>query len=578
MCRSFVLLCLLLSQVACQGGLQRFIAGTPPEDPQAEALKRSGQFQGAIRRYEQLAKTTGQPDHYWLEAADTALRSGDAVEARQWADKLKVQNLSQVDRDRWALFSSRLDLSEGRAQEALVKLNSLPEQRLSEADQRNFHVLKASALNQQGDLNGSALERIALTPLLNRQEDINRNFETILETLKRLPSQELKSSWRRPPPEMAGWRALALVMKTSGDGVATALNQWQSQYPQHPAGGRFLKGLKGSSNEPQQASKAIDKDATKGPFIGVLLPQEGPYASAAEIIRKGLESAHASDSLPQKPTLRVLDSASGHLLGDLHTLESEGAIGIIGPLIKEDVTALMLQPTQIPVLALNQVEGQATRDFFQFGLTPEDEVEQVAAKAFADGRRVAGILFPETTFGHRLAEHFKHAWRSLGGRLLDERAYQEAAQTTFKDQTSLGPFTAADMVFLIADPKQAKTLVPMLHDAHAPKIYTTSKIFEDLRDDLSNQSLNGVIYCDMPALLATPKEDHAESARLIAFGRDAYRILSELKAQRLDSDWRLEGETGRLHINAAHQIKRDLTCREWVGRRPEDVAPQGSNR
>lgn len=572
-----MLLCLLVSQVACQGGLQRFIAGTPPEDPQAEALKRSGQFQSAIRRYEQLAKTTGQPDHYWLEAADTALRSGDALEARQWADKLKVQNLSQVDRDRWALFSSRLDLSEGRAQEALVKLNSLPEQRLSEADQRNFHVLKASALNQQGDLNGSALERMALTPLLNRQVDIDRNFETILETLKRLPSQELKSSWRRPPPEMAGWRALALVMKTSGDGVATALNQWQSQYPQHPAGGRFLKGLKGSSNEPQQASKAIDKDATKGPFIGVLLPQEGPYASAAEIIRKGLESAHAGDSQPQKPALRVLNSASGHLLGDLHTLESEGGIGIIGPLIKEDVTALMLQPTQIPVLALNQVEGQATKDFFQFGLTPEDEVEQVAAKAFADGRRVARIFYPETAFGHRLAEHFKHAWRALGGRLLDDRAYQEAALTTFKDQTSLGSLAATDMIFLIADPQQAKTLVPMLHDAHAPKIYATSKIFEDLRDDFGNQALNGVIYCDMPALLAAPKEDHAESARLIAFGRDAYRILSELKAQRLDSDWRLEGETGRLHINAAHQIKRDLTCREWVSRRPEDAAPHGSN-
>ena len=82
----------------------------------------------------------------------------------------------------------------------------------------------------------------------------------------------------------------------------------------------------------------------------------------------------------------------------------------------------------------------------------------------------------------------------------------------------------------------------------------------------------------MPALLATPKEDHAESARLIAFGRDAYRILSELKAQRVDSDWHLEGETGRLHINAAHQIKRDLTCREWVGRRPEDPASNGSNR
>ncbi len=567
-----MLLWLLVSQVACQGGLQRLIASTPPEDPQAEALKRSGQFQGAIRRYEQLAKTTGQPDHYWLEAADTALRSGDSVEARQWADKLKVQNLSPVDRDRWALFSSRMDLNEGRAQEALVKLNSLPEQRLSEADQRNFHVLKASAFNQQGDLNGSALERMALTPLLNRQEDLYRNFETILETLKRLPTKELKTAWRRPPPEMAGWRALALVMKASGNGVATALDEWQSQYPQHPAGGGFLRRLKSSSNEPQEAPKALDKDAMKGPFIGVLLPQEGPYASAAEIIRKGLESAHASDTQPQKPDLRVLNSASGHLLEDLHTLESEGAIGIIGPLIKEEVTALMLQPINIPVLALNQVEGQAAKDFFQFGLTPEDEVEQVAAKAFADGRRVAGILYPETAFGHRLAEHFKHTWRSLGGHLLDDRAFQEASQTVFKDQASLG----ADMVFLIADPQQAKTLVPMLHDAQGPKIYTTSKIFEDLRDDRSNQALNGVIFCDMPALLAAPKEDHAESARLMAFGRDAYRILPTLKATRLDPDWHLEGETGRLHINAAHQIKRDLSCREWVARRPEDAAPHGA--
>ncbi|MEI6353328.1 MAG: penicillin-binding protein activator [Methylococcus sp.] len=567
-CRSFVLLCLMVNQVACQGGLQRLIAGTPPEDPQAEALKRSGQFQGAIRRYEQLAKSSGQPDHYGLEAADTALRSGDAEAAQQWANTLKVQNLSQVDRDRWALLSSRLDLSAGRAQDALVKLNSLPEQRLSEADQRNFHLLKASALNQQGDLKGSALERIALTPLLNRQEDIERNFESLLDTLERLPNKDLKTSWSPPPADMAGWLALALIMKTSGDENATALDQWQRQYPHHPAVGRFLKRLKGASKE------AHDEGPRKGSFIGVLLPQEGPFASAAKTIQKGLESAHEGDPQNQKPTLRVLDASAGHLLADLHLLENEGAIGMIGPLIKEDVSTLMGQPIKVPVLALNQVDGDGSKNLFQFGLTPEDEVEQVATKAFADGRRRAIILYPETAFGHRLADHFKHTWQRLGGELFDQRAYPEAAEAALSGPPPWGPLTAADMVFLIADPHQARILVPRLHEAHGPKIYTTSHIFEDLRDDLGNQALNGVIVCDMPAVLTAPKEDHAESARLMAFGRDAYRILPTLKAGSIHPDWRWEGETGSLHMNESHQIKRDLTCREWVSGHLDGAAPK----
>jgi len=78
------------SLTGCQGLFPRLTAvATPPADPQAEAMLNSGDYAGAMSRYEQLATTSGTPDHYWLEAADAALKSGDNAAARNMAGGIR---------------------------------------------------------------------------------------------------------------------------------------------------------------------------------------------------------------------------------------------------------------------------------------------------------------------------------------------------------------------------------------------------------------------------------------------------------------------------------------------------------
>jgi len=76
--RPLAILALGSTLAACSGTMPRWTGvGTPESttDPQAEALLRSGNYEGAMQRYEWLARTASSPDAYWVRAADAALRA-----------------------------------------------------------------------------------------------------------------------------------------------------------------------------------------------------------------------------------------------------------------------------------------------------------------------------------------------------------------------------------------------------------------------------------------------------------------------------------------------------------------------
>ena len=58
--------------------------------------------------------------------------------------------------------------------------------------------------------------------------------------------------------------------------------------------------------------------------------------------------------------------------------EKEGAQLIIGPLQKNKVEQLVASHTSVPVLALNQLDGQPAADnLYYFSLSPEAEAAQM---------------------------------------------------------------------------------------------------------------------------------------------------------------------------------------------------------
>ena len=572
---------------ACQSILPRLTsAATPPDDPQAEALLKSGDYAGAVQRYEQLADMARTPDHYWLAAADAALRSGDSATAINMANAIHPRELSQTDNDRLLLLTSRLDLNEGKAHDALDKLDKLTDRKLSDQDAKNYHILRASAENQLGDMIGSAGERVALGNLLSRPDDIQRNNEVIFDTLERLPARQLLDKQPPPPNELGGWMALTHLLKhTPSEGLIPAAAQWRTRYPGHPANGAFLqRALAEAGQVPAQHTETPHGGRTKPlpsvPFIGVLLPLTGPYASASEAIRTGMLTAHGADQNPAKPELYFTDSMEGDVYQNYRQMVDGGATAIVGPLIKDDVTALAgKDDLPIPVLALNQVNDVKNARIYQFGLTPEQEVEQVAGSAWLDGKREAILLAPESAFGKRLSEHFDRFWQSLGGRVIETRKYSEQ-ETDLSPLSKNLPASAADaIVFLIADPEHARAIMPKMTGSSSMPVYATSHAYDGKSDDPANAVLDGLIFCDMPWLLK-PHEGGAlsaqslnreirqakpDSVKLMAMGLDAYRLITEIGRLRGDAYYHFAGATGSLTLQADQRIQRQLECAQFNG-------------
>ncbi len=80
----------------------------------------------------------------------------------------------------------------------------------------------------------------------------------------------------------------------------------------------------------------------------------------------------------------IYDTSNGAIAAYEKALR-DGADFVVGPLLKEAVADIMLQPEKVPTLVLNTHSVTSFRDeqIFQFALAPEDEARRtVEVEAF----------------------------------------------------------------------------------------------------------------------------------------------------------------------------------------------------
>jgi outer membrane PBP1 activator LpoA protein len=612
-----IVLSITLVLAGCAGPLAKW-DGSAQRAAQAETLLRTGDYDGARRIFQQLADTSRQRDYYLLRAADAALRQGDAVSAGRLAVGVNPNELEPVDRNQYLLLQARLDLSAGRSREAMARLDAVAVDRLEGGQPLNYHTLRASAYNQLGLMLESARERVLAGQSLTQPEAIEKNDQAIYEALAPLPDPVLAKA--QSPDTFGGWVALVRMLKaTAPAALPTAVADWRRRYPGHPADGAFLTAAlkqKGGAvkvmplgpagaQAPAGGVPPEGAAAPAGPFIGVLLPLSGDFAAAAEAIRSGLLAAYYADPDPAKPPLRFVDSRSGPVADLYRKLVGEGAQAVVGPLIKEDLAALARTgDLPVPVLGLNQTPEASHDRLYQFGLIPEQEVEQAAGSAWFDGRQNALVLAPSSKFGQRMVRHFQDYWNSLGGRVAAVENYAYHGQdfaTAVKNLVARaapaaavpappgGP--AADFILLIADGRDAHGILPQLATQAGGRlpVYANAGVYGGRFDPQADQDLDGLVFCDVPWLLhpddggplspqalaaqiqATPQD----SLKLIALGLDAYRLVPEIDRMKFDPQYRYPGATGALSMQAGNRIQRQLECAEFSGGvpRPRGIAP-----
>ncbi len=341
---------------------------------------------------------------------------------------------------------------------------------------------------------------------------------------------------------------------------------------------------------PSNASASANNlPALKPPqHIALLLPLHGGYGASGQTIREGFfNEYYANLAKTNKQSISIYDTSAGKNIQTLYQQAiAEGADFVIGPLVKTEVQTLhQTSSFPAPTLALNYTEvgsGTLPTNFYEFGLLPEDEAVQMATRARESGLSQAILIAPQNAWGKRLTASFATAWQAAGGTIVDTWYYSNTAAfnqsitqllnvNLERDKQLIGEAKDKnllkqrrrqdfDVVFLLAQPREARMIVPLLRYYYVNDIpiYATAAVYSGKPNPTRDVDLNGIIICDIPwkTSNSAPAAD-----RLYAVGQDAYLLSQALPHLIAVSNFSLDGKTGTLAMSPSHQIHRRVPCR-----------------
>lgn len=530
-----------------------------------------------------------------LKAAERYLETGKPERARQLLVDMDSDRLTDEAYVKHTDLLASIALNEGSvilAHSILTKPRLEQQWQWMEPDmETSLREKRATSFEQMGDLEQSVSERIRISSLVTHktqeEENLNRLWRALMSiNLGRLEQLGTSASGDTE----RGWYSLAAIGKNNQldlDQQQQLLQGWQSQWPHHPA----------QSHLPDDLRLLKSLIASQPKRIALLLPQQGKLAEAGQAIRDGFFAAYyqALTDGRQVPEIHQYDS-TGDIIQAYQQAINDGAELVIGPVDKEKVTELSLMPSfQVPVLTLNYADSApiSTAGFYQFGLALEDEARQVARQAYSEGHRQAMIIIPEQEWSERSARAFSEEWEQLGGIIVNKSQFkagsnysqlvkdalliEQSKRRSAELQNLLGTKLESaprsrsdvDMIFLIANPAQARQIKPTFafHYAGSIPVYATSQVYSGEPNAKADGDLNGIRFNSMPWLFDTASAEkkavkrYTNSAavydRLQALGADAFRLYARLPQLAQIGQMRIYGATGTLRMLPDGRIERE---------------------
>lgn len=592
-------LCLLLLGLlaGCSTPGRQAPESTPDEELSQEAVEQR------VRETVARARESQSPERerHLLSAGELLVAQEEFDWARNLLGSVDARQLTGEDFFRYTELMGAVALNEGAyilARRILTnprlerQWDSLPDERA-----RALRRYRAQLFERTGEPVAAAGERIALEQRLDEPDAVQTNREQLWQGLMTLSPQRLERAIDQAGSDtLAGWLTLAALTRntqTDLERQQERVRQWQADWPDHPA-----------SQQPPDDLQLLRRLIEQQPRqIALLLPSEGPLSRAADAIRDGFMVGYyrALDDGSKLPRLRSYDTAGAEAITDLYERAvAEGADLVIGPLDKQRVDGLYeANELPIPVLTLNyrqrheDSDRSAPEGLYQFGLAAEDEARQVARRAHRDGHRRAMVMAPDRGWSRRGVDAFAEQWRSLDGKVVVSDLFSASASYSQRVQQALlidrsqarrQKLTRLlgsqmefeprrrkdlDMIFVMAEPEQARQLRPTLafHYAGDLPVYATSHLYTGEQDPESNRDLNGVMFNTLPWLLSDgfpEKQALAEHSgasaiysRLHALGLDAFRLYPRLPQLYRIEQARLYGATGTLRLRPDGRIERE---------------------
>ena len=572
----------------------------------ADTLARSGQHAESAELYESLAK---RPFRAWdKRLALLAAREYQVAGRLDDAERM-IGLASPVERADDAVLLARVTaeiaLARGRPSAALDALNRVPEPWPAPVA-GELLALRASAQFAAGRTLDGIRTTEARARLLSGADERRENYARLIDALVANPAAIASVPVAATPYERA-WFELGQLLAPAAQTDAAAAQRaadWRNRHPNHP-GADFL---------PQAA--ATDRTFATGNLeasgatdvVALLLPLSGRQHAAGTAVRDGFLAAALAEPSERRPHIDVYDTAAAGAAAAYQRALASGARAVVGPLLKEDVAAIVASATlPVPTIALNSLAGDAPPFLFQFSLDPEQEARAVARRIARDGH-VRGIaLFPRNAWGDRLQAAFVEELQGTGVQLTATQLY-DPGSSDFSGplRAALGRYGGAgerdaqgkprprdgaaealagpQFAFIAAMPQAARALRPQLRFqmAYEMPVYATSDAWDAgprLAPDLEGLLLPQMPWLlhggdGAPALWAALQREWAAAGRgrlhLYAFGFDAYQLLRGLNVAARGVA--VDGLTGRLTLGNDGRVQRE---NEWAQVQGGRLQPAG---
>ena len=590
---------------------------TAPEPDVSEpaALARQGRHEEAAAAWLAEAARADAQDAptLRLRAADAWWKAGDSARAGETVRAIDPAGLNAGDRTRRSLLLARAALARGAKEDAFAALPSL-EEMLALPDSAAALGVAVRTARGAGRTRDEIRFRSALDP---RLADPGANRTAIWSLVRSLPVESLSEGLPvapvRPGGTVAGWLELgrlAHAHRIDFPAFTTAVLRWRTRYPDHPAEASILPGL----------TDRIRRKGAPPRHVALLLPLSGTFASAAAAVRDGFLAAWYAEGSRNRPVVSVHDTGLGEPDEVFRRAIAEGADFVVGPLRKQAIGRVAaLADRGAPVLLLNALDTGAGPPaegppLYRFALSPEEEARAVASFARRNGHRRAGLLVPETDWGARVADAFTEEWEASGATVVVRASYRGAAEDLAQPVRDLlgvdtsearagrlrrvlrrsiahEPFPRGDLdfVFLAGFPREARLLRPQIIFLRAPDlpIYATSHVFEGVPEPQHDLDLDGIVFNDMPWVLAPASDEDGLRERILAlwpaasegfiryyaFGADAYRLQRWMfRLADRPGEAAVTGRTGRLTVREDARVRIEMAWARFRNGVPEPIA------
>ncbi|EKK5567329.1 penicillin-binding protein activator [Enterobacter hormaechei] len=388
---------------------------------------------------------------------------------------------------------------------------------------------------------------------------------------------------------------------------------------QTPAQGTMQNPVTAPTTQPATPAPAATQAPAETPAPATA-EQPQPQTAQPEQQPATQPQAVATTSANPGAELKIYDTSAQPLDQVLAQVQQDGASIVVGPLLKNNVEALMQSNTTLNVLALNQPEQVQNRaNICYFALSPEDEARDAARHIHEQGKQAPLLLIPRSTLGDRVANAFAQEWQTLGGGVVLQQKFGSASElragvnggagialngspvsaslpqqqsVTIGGLTIPAPPTDAqisgggkvDSAYIVATPEEIAFIKPMIAMRNGSQsgatLYASSRSAQGTAGPDFRLEMEGLQYSEIPMLagsnpqlmqqaLGAVRNDYS-LARLYAMGVDAWALANHFTQMRQVPGFELNGNTGDLTADQDCVINRKLS---WLKYQQGQIVP-----